>query len=113
LKGAIVTMSKAKDRPRYQSVSLSVPFVKEIKDYIADKEQYRSVADFVRQSASRQIELGQFKKELNDKRTSYVQVKHSSLKGAGFEEQLIVSIHIMEWFKKLEKRLIEIEKKLK
>ncbi len=43
-------MGKTKDRPKYQSVSLAVPFVDNIKKYIFNKPEYRSVADFAREA---------------------------------------------------------------
>lgn len=43
-------MGKTKPRGRYQSISLSVPFLKEIKKYIMDDPKYRSVADFTREA---------------------------------------------------------------
>ncbi len=43
-------MGNTKDRPHYQSVSLPVPFVKKIKDHIKNKPEYRSIAEFVKES---------------------------------------------------------------
>ena len=43
-------MGKTKARGKYQSVSLSVDFVKEIKNHIIDNPKYKSIADYVRES---------------------------------------------------------------
>jgi len=44
-------VGKTKDRPKYQSVSLTIPFVMEIKEHIKNRIEYRSIAEFVRDSA--------------------------------------------------------------
>lgn len=43
-------MGKTKEGARYQSVSLAIPFIEEIKKHIKDRPEYRSVADFVREA---------------------------------------------------------------
>lgn len=41
-------MPRAKTKARYQGFALSIPFIDEIKRHIKDKDQYRSVTDYVR-----------------------------------------------------------------
>ena len=43
-------MGKTKERGRYQSISLSVDFIEEIKQYIIKDRKYKSVADFTREA---------------------------------------------------------------
>jgi Arc/MetJ-type ribon-helix-helix transcriptional regulator len=46
---------RAKKAVKYQSVSLSVPFIEKIKLVIKDRPEYRSVADYVRESVREKI----------------------------------------------------------
>jgi len=48
---------RTKKSVRYQSVSLSVPFVDLIKERIANDPKYRSVADFVRDAVRDRLEV--------------------------------------------------------
>jgi len=48
-------MSKTKDRCKYQSVSLPVPFIEEIKKHIENKPHYRSIASFAKQAMINQM----------------------------------------------------------
>ena len=48
-------MKHIKKTDRYESVSLNVNFMKVIDNYIKDKPQYRSRADFVRISIVNQM----------------------------------------------------------
>ena len=41
-------MGKTKSRGRYQSISLPVPFVQEVKKHIINDAKYKSIADFTR-----------------------------------------------------------------
>jgi hypothetical protein len=41
-------MGKTKERGRYQSISLSVDFIAEVKKHILKDAKYKSVADFTR-----------------------------------------------------------------
>lgn len=41
-------MGKTKPRGKYQSVSLPVPFIQEIKDHIMKNDNYKSIAEYVK-----------------------------------------------------------------
>jgi len=41
-------MGKTKERGRYQSISLSVDFIKEVKKHIINNPKYRSIAEYTR-----------------------------------------------------------------
>lgn len=43
-------MGKTKERGRYQSISLSVDFIGEVKQHILKDGKYKSVADFAREA---------------------------------------------------------------
>lgn len=49
-------MGQTKPGARYQSVSLTIPFIEEIKKHIQDRPEYRSIADFMRQAARVQMQ---------------------------------------------------------
>ena len=49
-------MGQTKPGARYQSVSLAIPFIEEIKKHIQDRPEYRSIADFMRQAARAQMQ---------------------------------------------------------
>jgi len=49
-------LSRTKDRCKYQSVSLGIPLINEIKNYINEHDEYRSVADFVRQAVREKMD---------------------------------------------------------
>jgi Arc/MetJ-type ribon-helix-helix transcriptional regulator len=73
-------MGKTKDRPPYQSVSLPVPFVKEIKDFIKDKPQYRSIADFVKDSIREKMDYENFSKKPSNRDISIIDKSMKELK---------------------------------
>ena len=49
-------MWKTKPRGRYQSVSLPVPFVQEIKKHIVKDSKYKSIAEFVKAAVREKID---------------------------------------------------------
>lgn len=49
-------MGQTKPGVKYQSVSLAVPFIEEIKKHIQDKPGYRSIADFVREAVREKMQ---------------------------------------------------------
>ena len=53
-------MKSLKPGTKYQSVSLAVPFIEEIKNHIKDSPQYRSIADFVRDAVREKMDKDQY-----------------------------------------------------
>lgn len=49
-------MGKTKNRGRYQSISLSVDFIKEITTYVKNSTKYKSVADFTREALREKLD---------------------------------------------------------
>lgn len=49
-------MGKTKDRGKYQSISLSVDFIEEVKQHILKDNKYKSVADFTREAIREKID---------------------------------------------------------
>ena len=50
-------MGKIKDRPKYQGVTLPVPLINEIKEFVKGSSQYRSIAEFVKQATRHEMLL--------------------------------------------------------
>ena len=63
-------MRKSKPSVKYQGISMPIPFIEKIKGHIKDDDNYRSVADYVRQSVREKMEkepvLHLSKSELTD-----------------------------------------------
>ena len=52
----ILSFMRLKPAVAYHGISLPDPLIKEIKKYIKDKDGYRSVADFIKQTVRERIE---------------------------------------------------------
>jgi Arc/MetJ-type ribon-helix-helix transcriptional regulator len=50
-------MGKTKDRGRYQSISLPVDFIDEVKARVMKDGRYKSVADFAREAMREKLEI--------------------------------------------------------
>jgi len=50
-------MKGIKDRAKYQGVSLPVPLIEEIQDYVINSKKYRSIGEFVRESVREKLQV--------------------------------------------------------
>lgn len=57
-------MGKQNIGARYQSISYDKPFIAAIKNYIKDRKQYRSVADFTREAIREKMESDAMREDM-------------------------------------------------